>query len=52
MGIVTGMSIDKDEETGDYLVTMQIINPGEIASQMKTERLEVYHISDNRKNFI
>ncbi|MFP5113046.1 Ger(x)C family spore germination protein [Bacillaceae bacterium C204] len=39
--IVTGMSIDKDEENGDYLVTMQIINPGEIASQTKTERLEV-----------
>lgn len=39
--IVTGMGIDKDVETGEYLVTLQIINPGEIASKSKTERLEV-----------
>jgi spore germination protein KC len=39
--IVTGMGIDKDEESGKYKVTLQVINPGEIASQTKTERLEV-----------
>jgi spore germination protein KC len=39
--IVTGMGIDRDSTTGEYKVTLQIINPGEIASQTKTERLEV-----------
>jgi spore germination protein KC len=39
--IVTGMGIDRDSDTGEYKVTVQIINPGEIASQTKTERLEV-----------
>ncbi|MEH7012456.1 Ger(x)C family spore germination protein [Neobacillus niacini] len=39
--IVTGMGIDKDPESENYVVTLQIINPGEIASQTKTERLEV-----------
>jgi spore germination protein KC len=39
--IVTGMGIDRDSDTGEYKVTLQIINPGEIASQTKTERLEV-----------
>jgi spore germination protein KC len=39
--IVTGMGIDKDPDSGDFVVTMQIINPGEIASQTKTERLEI-----------
>ncbi|MEH7250633.1 Ger(x)C family spore germination protein [Neobacillus niacini] len=39
--IVTGMGIDKDIESENYVVTLQIINPGEIASQTKTERLEV-----------
>lgn len=39
--IVTGMGVDRDSDTGEYKVTLQIINPGEIASQTKTERLEV-----------
>jgi spore germination protein KC len=39
--IVTGMGIDKDPESENYVVTLQVINPGEIASQTKTERLEV-----------
>jgi spore germination protein KC len=39
--IVSGMGIDRDSDTGEYKVTLQIINPGEIASQTKTERLEV-----------
>jgi spore germination protein KC len=39
--IVTGMGIDKDPDSNEYIVTLQIINPGEIASQTKTERLEV-----------
>jgi spore germination protein KC len=39
--IVTGMGIDKNSDKGEYVVTLQIINPGEIASQTKTERLEV-----------
>jgi spore germination protein KC len=39
--IVTGMGIDRDSNNGEYKVTLQIINPGEIASQTKTERLEV-----------
>jgi spore germination protein KC len=39
--IVTGMGIDRESDTGEYKVTLQIINPGEIASQTKTERLEV-----------
>lgn len=39
--IVTGMGIDKDPKSENYVITMQIINPGEIASQTKTERLEV-----------
>jgi spore germination protein KC len=39
--IVTGMGIDRNSDSGEYKVTLQIINPGEIASQTKTERLEV-----------
>ncbi|MHC0037655.1 Ger(x)C family spore germination protein [Pseudoneobacillus sp. C159] len=39
--IVTGIGIDKDAESGNYVATVQILNPGEIASQTKTERLEV-----------
>jgi spore germination protein KC len=39
--IVTGMGIDRNSDNGEYKVTLQIINPGEIASQTKTERLEV-----------
>lgn len=39
--IVTGMGIDKNPDSDEYIVTLQIINPGEIASQTKTERLEV-----------
>jgi spore germination protein KC len=39
--IVTGMGIDRNADSGEYKVTLQIINPGEIASQTKTERLEV-----------
>jgi spore germination protein KC len=39
--IVTGMGIDKNPNADEYIVTLQIINPGEIASQTKTERLEV-----------
>ncbi|WP_157950998.1 Ger(x)C family spore germination protein [Peribacillus acanthi] len=39
--IVTGMGIDKVKESGKYQVTVQVINPAEMASQSKTERLEV-----------
>ncbi|GGM24352.1 spore germination protein KC [Paraliobacillus quinghaiensis] len=39
MAIATALGIDKSGE--DYLVTVQILNPGEIASQANTDRTEV-----------
>jgi spore germination protein KC len=41
IAIAIALSIDEAESEGEYLVTVQIINPGEVASEEKTNRTPV-----------